>query len=218
MICSRCGNDEVCEGHTVCLECLSMPKALYLVGASATGKTSTMTCIQERLGLVTGDWYKIYPTTHAEFRGEPLEDMITGEYRGLSLGVTRPGGFSGTDAIGMASHSEAMAWLEDPTLCLPELILGEGKRLGTGLFLVALAARTDLTVGHLVAPKHVLDFRCDRRGSKQNETFRKATVTQTANTARIAREAGVRVVEIDTETTSSMEAAGILLRAAGIPF
>lgn len=192
-----------------------MTKAIYLIGAAASGKSSVMSAIRYQLGLETGEWYKIYPTTHAEFRGEPLEDIVTGECRGISLGVTRPGGFSGTDAIGMASHSEAMAWLasDEP---LPPLILGEGARLCTTGFILALAARTDLTVGYLIASQDVLEERCAARGSNQKASFRKSTATKALNVAKAAREAGIRVVEVDTEDLDPMAVVGIILQAAGL--
>lgn len=186
------------------------PKAIYIIGAAASGKSSTMRAILDLLGVGTGEMYKIHPTTHNEFRGEPLEDIVTGEYRGLSLGVTRPGGFSGTDAIGMASHSEAMAWLESGEQ-LPPLILGEGSRLGTGKFLTALGTRTDLTIGHLVADRWTLDTRCEERGSTQKESFRKSTATGAANSAKAAREAGIFVAELDTTQMDPMEVAAVLL-------
>lgn len=215
MTCTNCGDDDGCEGQVQCLECLSKPKALYLIGAAASGKSSAMRCILDLLGLGTGDWYKIHPTTHAEFRGEPLEDIVTGEYRGLSLGVTRPGGFSGTDAIGMASHSEAMAWLASGEE-LPPLILGEGQRLGTGKFLTALGERTDLTVGYLVSEQAILDERCATRGSTQKESFRKSTATGAANSAKAAIEAGIVVVGLDTTSTPPEMAARILLDVSQI--
>lgn len=174
-----------------------------------------MRCILDLLCLSTGDWYKIHPTTHAEFRGEPLEDFITGEYAGLSLGVTRPGGFSGTDAIGMASHSEAMAWLASGEQ-LPPLILGEGARLGTAGFLTALGERTNLTVGHLISEQATLDERCSARGSKQKESFRKSTATRADNAAKAARQAGILVAELDTTTMDPMKTARLLLFAAQI--
>jgi hypothetical protein len=206
--CEECGNDTVAQGQEQCLDCLEKlsHKAVYVIGAAATGKSSVMRVLLDILGLGTGEWYKIFPTTHAEFRGEPLEDIVTGAYKGLSLGVTRPGGFSGTDAIGMASHSEAMAWLESGSE-LPPLILGEGQRLGTARFLTALAERTDLTVCYLTAERWVLDNRCEERGSNQKESFRKSTATGSANSAAALLAAGVRVMQFDSGKMGSKEIA-----------
>lgn len=193
-----------------------MTKMLYLVGPPAGGKSSAMRAILEQLEVATGDWYKIWPANgHAEFRGEPLHDLYTDEVRGLSLGVTRPGGFSGTDAIGMASASEAMAWMQD-SLELPDLILGEGARLCSGKWFAAVAARCDLTVGHLGAPQSRLDERCRLRGSTQKPTFRAGAATRAQNAAKQAAEEGALVVHLDTEWLPPDECARILLDAADI--
>lgn len=191
-------------------------KMLYLVGPPAGGKSSTMRAILEQLEVATGDWFKIWPANgHAEFRGEPLHDIYTDEVRGLSLGVTRPGGFSGTDAIGMASSSEAMAWIQNADT-LPDLILGEGARLCSGKWFSAVAARCDLTVGHISAPKEVLDARCDARGSTQKPTFRAGAETRARNAAQAAEAAGALVLWIDSEYPSPQQMAAQFLERAGI--
>lgn len=195
-----------------------MTKAIYLVGPMGCGKSSTMAAILDLLGVGTGDWFRIWPTTHDEFRGEPLEDIVTGAVRGLYLGIHR-GEFSGTDAIGMASHSEAVHWLEDSPE-LPDLILGEGARLCTKGFLTTLAGRSDLTVGYLTAPQAVLDERLERRWATQDkvsgrsESFRKGTATRAINA--VANEAGAlfRTVVFDTSQDSPEDCAKKLLEAA----
>lgn len=188
------------------------PQMLYLIGPPASGKSAAMAAIRNLLGLTTGDWFKIWPTTHDEFRGEPLEDVITGEVWGLSLGVTREGGFSGTDAIGMASSSEALAWLENAEP-LPSLILGEGARLGIRKIFAAAAARTDLTVAYLHAPQATLDTRCEIRGSTQKDVFRKGAATRAANAATAAREVGAQVIEINTSWVDPETCAKLILYA-----
>lgn len=184
-------------------------KMIYLVGAPATGKTSVMAALRDQMGLVTGGWFKVWPDQHGEFRGEPLEDLVTGEYRGLSLGVSRPGDYSGTDAIGMASHSEALRWAQSAEL--PPLVLGEGRRLGTVRFITTMARRGDVTLGYLVAPQELLDERCEMRGSQQSPAFRSGSATQAANTAEAARAAGARVVTLATSTLTPDECATLLL-------
>ncbi len=133
-------------------------RALYLVGAPATGKSTTMTALVDRLGLDYGEPYRIHPVRNKQFHGQPLEDIVTGEVRGVALGVARPGGFPGTDALGMAASSEAIAWTQEAEM--PELVLGEGRRLGTYRFLSQLAAVTDLTVVDLGVLAAVLAARC----------------------------------------------------------
>lgn len=195
-----------------------MTTAIYLVGATGSGKSTVMRALLDQLGLATGDWFKIWPSpSRAEFRGEPLEDIVTGEARGLSLGVTR-GEFSGTDAIGLASHGEAMNWLNEAPE-LPSLILGEGARLGTPLFLTKLSLRTDLTVGHLTVPERVQEERLQRRWAAQeapsgrSEAFRKGTRTRAINaTAGVA----FRVVELDTSELDPDACAKILLETTSV--
>lgn len=183
------------------------PVAIYLVGASGSGKSTVMAALLDQLGLVTGDWYKIWPGARCEFRGEPLEDIVTGEVRGLSLGVTRSS-FSGTDAIGLAAQGEAMVWLaEAPEL--PPLILGEGARLGNPRFLRALSARTRLTVGYLTAPQETLDERLSERAHSMKSSFRKSTATRAANAV-----AGLHVVELDTSELDPSACAAVILSAA----
>jgi ribose 1,5-bisphosphokinase PhnN len=190
---------------------------LYLVGPPASGKSTVMQEIRDQLGLVTGsEVIKLWPMPkHAEFRGEPLEDILTGQVVGLSLGRTRPGGFGGTDAIGMASAPEAVAWMEECP-ALPYLILGEGQRLTVAKFFAAAAARVELTIGYLQAPQEVLDARCKARGSTQTHSFRVAAATRSRNAVDAARRAGAQVVEIDTRVGDATTSASLLLAAAKI--
>jgi hypothetical protein len=158
-------------------------------------------------------------TTRNEFRGEVLEDKETGELRGLYLGRTR-GEFSGTDAIGLASHGEAMNWLREAP-SLPPLILGEGARLGTVAFLSALAARTDLTVGHLVAPDEIVQSRLEERWARpgvkpSSEAFRKGTRTRGESVAAAASDGGYDVVEIDSSWHGPVTWAEILLETTSL--
>ena len=191
------------------------PKMIYLVGAPATGKSSVMKEIHRQLGVYTDDkWFKIWPTTHDEFRGELLLDDLLGTPRGLSLGITREK-FGGTDAIGMASSSEAMAWIQE-TIEIPKLILGEGSRLTIGKFFAACAQRVDLTIGHLHANQQTLDNRCEVRGSTQTATFRKAGATRAANAAKAAEMAGAKVIECSTHYLQPDSIAYQIIRFAGI--
>jgi ribose 1,5-bisphosphokinase PhnN len=189
-----------------------MTDAIYLVGAMGTGKSTVMAAIMDQLGLDTGEWYKVWPSaTRSEFRGEHLEDVVTGEYRGLYLGRTRPE-FPGTDAIGLASHAEALNWVRIAPE-LPPLVLGEGARLGTASFLGALAERCSrFVVAHLVAPEGVLDDRLAQRRAGQeresgkSESFRKSTVTRARNAV-----AGLPHIEIDTSEKDPQESSRLVL-------
>ena len=199
-------------------------KAIYLVGPMACGKSTTMAHMMDLLGLGTGEWVRLWPsTTRSEFRGEPLEDIVTGEVRGLYLGRTR-GEFSGTDALGLACHPEALAWTAEAPEW-PELILGEGQRLGTAGIFAGLAARSELTVAHLTAPQAVLDERCERRWASQVKVFRsgkvipaassrKNSATRSVNVAAGARAAGIRVLELDTSEHDPLACARLILESA----
>jgi hypothetical protein len=208
---------------------------LYLVGAPGSGKSTVMSTLIDQLGLATnGDaWFSIWPASleghkmHNEFRGEPLEDIITGEVKGLYLGRNREE-FPGTDAIGMASHSEAVAWMENAPE-LPPLILGEGARIGTGKFLTACVARVDLVVGYLTAPREELDERLAERWAQPTDNvyvndgkvtprvkslqFLKGSETKAINAAAAARESGARVIELDTSELDPDECAAKLVES-----
>jgi ribose 1,5-bisphosphokinase PhnN len=188
--------------------------AVYLVGAMGTGKSTVMAAIMDQLGVVTGDWFKVWPSeTRSEFRGENLEDIVTGELRGLYLGRMRDE-YPGTDAIGLASHAEAYAWAREAPE-MPALVLGEGARLGTVGFLRSLAARPDtqLVVGHLVVPEAVQLERLARRAKAGNAAFRKGTRTRAA---QAVVDAPFPVVELDTSTESPEACAKKLLETTSL--
>lgn len=184
--------------------------AVYLVGAPATGKTTVMALLLDRLGLVTGEQYQPWPVKNTEFRVEPLEDLVTGEHRGLSLGVTRPGGFPGTDGLGMAASPDAVGWVlgweEAPTR-----LVGEGARLGTVRFLQPLSQRMDLAVAHLTAREDVLDARCLARGSDQSPRFRRTVTSQARNVANeLIAQRSATVYEWDTDDVDVEDIVDIL--------
>lgn len=158
-----------------------MTKAVYIIGAPATGKSTLMGAILDRLGVATGEWYMPCPVKNKEFRVEPLEDIVTGARRGTSLGITRPGGFPGTDGLGMAASPDAVRWAREHDL--GPLVLGEGRRLGSVRFLSELGRAAKLLVVHLSASDEVLDARCEARGSEQSATFRRSGRTMASNTA-----------------------------------
>lgn len=183
-----------------------MTRALYLIGPPASGKSTVMAETLNLMGLVTGDPYQPWPVKNTEFRAEPLLDIIDGRQRGVSLGVTRPGGFPGTDAIGMASQPDAVGWVTESDQ-LPPIIVGEGMRLATYGFLAPLAVRTRLLVMYLNAPDEVLDARCEARGSNQKPQFRKTGATRARNLAGQLRGHGVLVQDCPTEVMSVQEIA-----------
>jgi hypothetical protein len=113
---------------------------------------------------------------------------------GIYLGALRDE-FPGTDALAMSAGPDAVAWLA--TGQLPDVIFGEGARLGYAEFLNMLADRSNLTIVHLRAKDTTLDARCKARGSKQTETWRKGAATRAASATR--RVVGAKIVEVDTD-------------------
>jgi hypothetical protein len=172
-----------------------MTKALYMMGPPGVGKSTVMGLLLDLLGLETGPEYRVWPTRNKQLHGQDLEDIVTGQVRGLYLGVQRED-FPGTDGLGMAASTEAVEWVNDAET-LPELVLGEGQRLGTFRFLKPLSERADLRVVYLNAETRILDARCAERGSNQSDQFRRAAATRAKNVTDELRSAGVKVVEFD---------------------
>lgn len=163
-----------------------MSRAIYLIGPPGVGKTTVMDALLED--------YERAPQMRLRnlLWGEPLVDL-SGEVQGMHLGFRRDT-FGGTDVLGMAVQRDAVGWLEGGTY---PLLFGEGQRLGNAPFLTALAKHYDLTVVYLNAPHDILSRRCEERGSRQNVTWRNGSATRAANAAQRAREAGVRVEDVN---------------------
>jgi GTPase SAR1 family protein len=164
--------------------------SLYLLGAPGVGKSTVMKAL-------LSDW-------DAEERPERIEGQLRGHVlsrgryetwmTGLYLGILREE-FPGTDGLGMAVMPDALRWVL--TRELPDVILGEGARLGTTKFLTALSCWTRLTVVLLDAPDDVLDARRRERGSDQDPTWLQGAATRARNAAAGAEAAGVQVVRVD---------------------
>jgi hypothetical protein len=167
------------------------PAALYLIGAPGVGKTTALSLIQRqvRFDPPTLLWGSL-------LRGEVWRRG--GLPAGVRLGLTRES-FSGTDALSMAVHPQAVEWAQQATL--PRALAGEGQRLATFAFLSALADRCDLTVVHLVASSASLDLRCAIRGSTQAEPWRRGAAVRAANLAALLVNR-CAVVEVDTDRLS----------------
>lgn len=190
-----------------------MSRALYLVGAPATGKSTTLLAVVDRLGGELATERTLWPGHNGVFKGMPIHSIVDGEELGVylgNLGTKKRVGFPGTDGLSMAAPPVAVEWAwRCPEL--PELILGEGARLSTDAFMQALALNTELVVGHLLAPQEVLDARCEQRGSNQAATFRRAAATRAGRAAEAAEAAGARVIRVDTTVTGPQETAWKLL-------
>ena len=166
--------------------------ATYVIGPPGVGKT---TYLQQ---LIRRERFVLPPVkVRRLLKGEPLARRDSGVLDGIHLGVTRPGGFSGTDALSMGVQPDAISWARsgaNDSLA----VYGEGQRLGNIEFLSALGSTRDLTVVYLTATDTALDERCARRGSEQSSTWRKGAATRAARCAERCADAGIRVVTVDT--------------------
>jgi hypothetical protein len=100
---------------------------------------------------------------------------------GVYLGRIRDA-FSGTDALAMNAGPDAVQWAQSGAV--PPMVVGEGARLGYSAFLGALARAARLTIVHLTAARPWLDKRCAARGSRQNESWRRAAETRAERAAQ----------------------------------
>ncbi|MCQ9384423.1 P-loop-containing protein [Brevibacterium moorei] len=173
-------------------------RAVYLIGGPGTGKSTTVRHVLNGVRLdppdAAGDAWpllKVQP-----FRGRS----------GAYLGV-RGGRFPGTDRLSMAVSPQAVEWALSNRV--PEIVVGEGARLGTAKFLAALSSSCDLLVGHLVAAEYVTAERFAVRGSAQSDSWVAGRVTAAANAAQDLEGAGVRVLEVDTSAAGPGEVAAV---------
>jgi hypothetical protein len=133
-----------------------MTRAIYLVGAPGTGKSTVMDWILQ-------DWnvgekkMMSEPNRKGALYGHRLTSRAyrQPDLTGVYLGVRRPQ-FPGTDALSMSVNPVAVGWLEAGGADALDLVVGEGARLGNRPFLGALRARCTLTLIHLTGDPDVL--------------------------------------------------------------
>lgn len=168
-----------------------MSRATYVIGPPGVGKTTYLQQLirAERAVLPAVRVLRL-------LKGEPLANRADGTVDALHLGVTRPGGFSGTDALSMGVQPDAISWARSGANANLS-VYGEGQRLANLEFLSALASVRDLTVIYLTAPSDVLDERCERRGSQQSRSWRQGAATRAARCAERCTDAGMHVVVVD---------------------
>jgi len=162
-------------------------RAVYVLGGPGSGKSTTVRTIL--------DGVRLLPAEPVDARHRLLVGQRFASGSGLYLGK-RGGKFPGTDRLSMAAAPEAIRWAASAPL--PDVVVGEGARLGTFDFLHALAARSDLLVVLLRCDPDVLAARYAQRGSAQNDAWVRGRFKAAENAAGRLREAGVGVVSIDT--------------------
>lgn len=186
--------------------------AVYLLGAPGVGKSTVLREVHRRLGLVpSGDVVRL----HGLLRGTPLLGLATETVGGVMLGRDRPT-FPGTDALSMSVHPDAVAWarsLAEAPAPFPFLVTGEGARLGTGKFLTAFSASTDLLVVHLRADSTALEARRSGRGSSQDPAWAVGAQTKAARAYAVAAGSARATLDLDTTQLGVGECAGRIVDA-----
>jgi len=171
---------------------------VYLAGPPAAGKSALMAAITGRCDKVP---------VAARVPHAKLVSKATGDGLGIELGRPRAR-FPGTDTLSMSIGPAAITWLGTRPAAL---ILGEGDRLAyPGFLAAAKTAGYTVTLVYVTAPDSVLDYRCEERGSAQNETWRKGRATKAARLASWAQEAGLRVTGADTAANRAGTLAAML--------
>lgn len=170
-----------------------MSRALYIVGAPGTGKSTLVDEIILQMGLSWEPDEKVW----RELWVNPLS--WDGRRVGLSLGVKRES-FSGTDALSMSVQPRALEWLAQTTL--PEYVIGEGMRLSSPKFLMVLDCYAPLTVVYLEASQSVLDERVAARGHDLNPRFRANGASRAANAVASLEDLGIPVARYSTNVAS----------------
>jgi hypothetical protein len=138
---------------------------VYLIGAPGAGKTTLM----QALVAKCQPYRALRPFGFTVLACPDKSEAAM-------LGITREGGFSGTDALSMSVQPKVEDWMRTAPY---ELVLGEGDRLGNVKFLSAmLNLNWRVNVAHLIASPDLLDIRCAERGSNQSATWRSGRATK----------------------------------------
>lgn len=183
-----------------------MRRAVYLIGGPGTGKSTALRRVLRGVRLAPA------APVHPDY------PLLTGqafvESSGVYLGK-RGGAFPGTDRLSMAVSPQAVEWALSNRL--PDLIVGEGARLGSAKFLAALASNTDLVIGHLIADEYVTAQRFAARGSNQKPSWVAGRVTAAANAARDLAGAGFNVLTVNTDQMTPDAVAAPFRSHLGLP-
>lgn len=182
-----------------------MTRSVYVLGGAGTGK-STFT------GRLIADWglgplEVVHEEPLARGKGRPAMIKVRGHRLrggGFYLGQMREE-FPGTDGLDRVCGPAVNAWLRGGDL--PEYIVAEGALLANPRQLPVLAEETELLVLHFTVDEMIADLRFLQRGSSQAPTYVATTVTKSAKMAKLMRESGVEVLDVDTGDPAQWSAA-----------
>ena len=179
-----------------------MSKALYLIGAPGSGKSTVMGRLIQALGLRPGPEVRVCREATATqlLRGDRELAWMLGRFRDK---------FPGTDALGMAASRYLREWIEDGGE-MPPLVLGEGVRLANVRFLLTLDVYRPLTVAYLEAPNGELQHRCIARDGDLNATYKAGAATRALKLAEDLELLGIPVMRINTMAFTADQSADLL--------
>lgn len=183
-----------------------MTRAVYVIGGPGTGKTQAMSTLVNRMG-------GFGPEVHV--CRETFANRLAIR-SGWVLGRVREN-FSGTDACGKAASGWFRRYLEAGGE-LPELVLGEGERFAYVRFLVALRARTQLTVVHLTTDSTARHARLVTRDGEDGAMTGKAGDRLITRMENLAENLEMLDFEVRTIDTTRLTAATVASRLSEIIF
>lgn len=152
-----------------------MTRSVYVIGGAASGKSTFMAALLDRLGAELGPLEDLWSEPNS--RGTLITLRGHRWPGGVYLGKMRDS-HPGTDGLDRVSSVAAVEWAKHGEL--PAVVVGEGLTLAHAGFLSELPG---LIVVHLTASLEEINRRCAERGSSQAQTFLVGTATRARNLA-----------------------------------
>lgn len=183
-----------------------MTRSVYILGGAGTGKSTFTAELLSPWDLGPLEVFHEEPLIRGKgrpamikVRGHVIEEPggdVAPVPIGFYLGQMRAE-FPGTDGLDRVCGPAVNAWLRGGDL--PPFIVAEGALLANPRQLPVLAEETELLILHFTVDEMIADLRFLARGSSQASTYVATTVTKSAKMARLMRESGVEVLDVDTE-------------------